>query len=220
MTTLRLIQSQPEPGVAGTGSTAPVTLPRGRHGLPADLVQEHQRQRLIEAGAMALAEQGYGHVTAGRVIELARVSSRTFYQHFEDLWSCLAAAYEAEAEHLSKEVESAGAATEGDRRRQARAGIGAALEFLASELSIARLLTAEPPPQAEGIVAARRGLTERLGAWLRRMREPADHQTSPALERRLIGAALALASVHVLAGEPQRLRELEPALSEFLLAPL
>jgi AcrR family transcriptional regulator len=197
----------------------PATLPRGRHGLPAELVRAHQRQRILEAAAAALAEQGYGYVTAGRVIELARVSSRTFYQHFDDLWSCLAAAYETEAEHLCKEVESAGAGAAGDRRRQARAGIRAALDFLASELSIARLLTAEPPPQAEEIVAARRSLAEQLGAWLRRVREPGAG-SPPALERRLIGAALALASTHVAAGEPQRLRDLEPALSEYLLAPL
>jgi len=70
-----------------------VRLPPGRHGLPRDLVRAHQRQRLLEA--TALAEQGYGRLTTARVTELAGVSRRTFYQHFEDLWACLLAAYES-----------------------------------------------------------------------------------------------------------------------------
>ena len=42
----------------------------------------------------------------------------------------------------------------------------------------------------------------------------------PGLERRLIGAALALVSTRAASGDPQRLRDLEPELSELLLASL
>lgn len=115
------------------------------------------RRRLVEAATAALAETGYARVTAARITELSRVSSRTFYEHFDSLWACMAAAYDAEAGHLCREVEAACTGGEGDRRMVARTGIA---------------------------------------------------------------AALALVSTHVATGEPQRLRELEPALSEFLLAPL
>lgn len=214
MTPLRLVD-----GPAKTDDAVAQLRP-GRHGLPADLVASHQRQRIFEATTAALAEQGYGRITAGRVIELAGVSSSTFYEHFEDLWSCLPAAYAAEADHLRKEVEAACAA-EGDPRGPARAGIAAALDFLASEPAVARLLSAEPPPQVTELVAQRLDLTERLGAMLRAARQQdGDSTTPPALERRLIGAALALVSTYVVGGESECLPELEPALSEFLLAPL
>ena len=67
----------------------------------------------------------------------------------------------------------------------------------------------------------RRDLIERLGAMLRGVLTDPDGATPlPGLERRLIGAALALVSTHATDGDPQRLRDLEPELSELLLASL
>ncbi|HEX3172838.1 MAG TPA: TetR/AcrR family transcriptional regulator [Solirubrobacterales bacterium] len=219
MTELRLVASAPLDGDGGGTATA-VRLPPGRHGLPTDLVRAHQRQRLLEACAAALAEQGYGRITAARVTELAGVSSRTFYQHFEDLWACLLAAFETEAAHLCASIEGACARPSADRRERARAGIGAALDFLAEEPAIARLLSAEPPPQVTALAGARRDLVERLGGMLRGLLAPSDATPLPGLERRLIGAAMALVSTRAAGGEPKLLRELEPELSELLLASL
>lgn len=221
MTRLRLVASPPGPALAERGTMAPERLPPGRHGLPADLVRTHQRQRLLEAAAAALAEQGYGRLTAARVTELAGVSSRTFYQHFEDLWACLLAAYETEAGFLCNGIEDAcRALPEDDRLGRGNAGIGAAIDFLASEPAVARLLSAEPPPQIVPLAAARRELVERLGAMLRAVLEPGIATPLPGLERRLVGAAMALVSARAVSGEPERLRELEPELCELLLASL
>jgi AcrR family transcriptional regulator len=218
MTELRLV------AVAGSpegGAATAVRLPPGRHGLPVDLVRTHQRQRLLEAAANSLAEQGYGHLTAARVTELAGVSSRTFYQHFEDLWACLLAAYENQAGLLCAEIEHAcETAADEDRLGRARAGIGAGLAFLAAEPPVGRLLSAEPPPQITALAAARRDLVERLGAMLRSVLEPGGATPLPGLERRLVGAALALVASRAAGGDPRRLRELEPELSELLLASL
>lgn len=221
MTHLRLVASAPGAGAAVLGPVTPVRLPPGRHGLPADLVRTHQRQRLLEAAATALAEQGYGRLTAARVTELAGVSSRTFYQHFEDLWACLLATYETEAGMLCAAVGGACEEVEReDRLGRARAGIAAAIDFLAGEPAVARLLCAEPPPQIAALAAARRDLAERLGTMLRGVLEPGGATPLPGLERRLIGAAMALVAARAAGGDPQRLRELEPELSELLLASL
>lgn len=230
MTELRLIAGTAlaEP-VAAEFEAAPLRLPPGRHGIPADLVRAHQRLRLLEAASAALAEQGYGRLTAARVTELAGVSSRTFYQHFEDLWACLLAAYETEAGHLCEEIAAAcavlieerGPIAEADRRGRGRAGIAAGLGFLAAKPNVARLLSAEPPPQIAFLATARRDLVERLGAMLRTvLTGPHGATPLPGLERRLIGAALALISTRAVNGEPRRLRDLEPELSELLLASL
>ena len=229
MTELRLIAGTALAEPAEAEAVPTLRLPPGRHGIPADLVRAHQRLRLLEAAAMAVAEQGYGHITAARVTELAGVSSRTFYQHFEDLWACLLATYETEASRLCEEIESACAAlveergpiAEADRRGQAKAGIAAALGFLAAEPDVARLLSAEPPPQIAALTGARRDLIERLGAMLRDvLTDPAGATPLPGLERRLIGAAMALVSARAVDGDPQRLRDLGPELSELLLASL
>lgn len=228
MTELRLIAgaalAEPEPEPA-----TPLRLPPGRHGIPADLVRAHQRLRLLEAAAAALAEQGYGRLTAARVTELAGVSSRTFYQHFEDLWACLLAAYESEAGHLCEEIETAcavlveerGPIAEAARHGRGRAGVAAGLGFLAAKPDVARLLSAEPPPQIAALAAARRELVERLGAMLRTVLvDPHGATPLPGLERRLVGAALALISTRAASGDPQRLRDLHPELTELLLSSL
>jgi AcrR family transcriptional regulator len=229
MTELRLIAGTALAEPAEVEAVPTLRLPAGQHGIPADLVRAHQRLRLLEAAARAVAEQGYGRITAARVTELAGVSSRTFYQHFEDLWACLLAAYETEASRLCQEIEGACAAlveergpiAAADRRGRARTGIAAALGFLAAEPDVARLLSAEPPPQIAALTGARRDLIERLGAMLRDvLTDPAGATPLPGLERRLIGAALALVSTRAASGDPQRLHDLEPELSELLLASL
>ncbi len=221
MTELRLIGGTALADPPAGGTATAVRLPPGRHGLPADLVRAHQRQRLIEAAAKALAEQGYGRLTAARVTELAGVSSRTFYQHFEDLWACLLAAYEGEAARFRDDIQDACAAIdEEDRVGRAQAGIGAALAFLADEPAVARLLSAEPPPQIAALAAARRDLVDRLGAMLRAALESGGTTPLPGLERRLIGAAFALVATRTAGEDPQRLRDLEPELSELLLTSL
>jgi AcrR family transcriptional regulator len=229
MTELRVIGGGALAEPAPVEEVAPLRLPPGRHGIPADLVRAHQRLRLIDAAAAALAEQGYGRITAARVTELAGVSSRTFYQHFEDLWACLLAAYENEAGRLCEEIEAAcrvlveerGPVAEADRRGRARAGIAAAIDSLAAEPNAARLLSAEPPPQIAALSTARRDLVERLGALLRGvLTDPGGATPLPGLERRLIGAALALVATRAAMGDPQRLRDLEPELTELLLASL
>lgn len=229
MTELRLIAGTALAEPPAVAEPAPVRLPPGRHGIPADLVRAHQRLRLLDAAAAALAEQGYGRITAARVTELAGVSSRTFYQHFEDLWACLLAAYENAAGRLGEEIERScrelverrGPIAEADRRGRARAGIGAALGFLAAAPDVARLLSAEPPPQIGALAGARRELVERLGALLRRvLADPGGATPLPGLERRLIGAALALIATRAAGADPERLHTLEPELTELLLTSL
>lgn len=234
MTELRLIEGalgsaglgapEPDPDVE-VGDAVAERLPRGRHGIPADLVRSHQRARLLEAATAALAEHGYGHLTATRVTELARVSSRTFYQHFEDLWACLLAAYETDASQLRGEIEAAckaagEGATDAAPGARARAGVDAALSFCAAEPAVARLLCAEPPPQITALAAARRELADSLAEMLRNALAGAGPVPLPGLEYRLVAAAMALVATRAAGGEEHRLHELEPELRELLLASL
>ena len=66
MTELRLIGGTALVDAPEVATAPALRLPPGRHGIPADLVRAHQRMRLLEAAASALAEQGYGRLTAAR----------------------------------------------------------------------------------------------------------------------------------------------------------
>lgn len=226
MTHLRLVEPEPRGDLFEVELSPAAPLPRGRHGIPADLVDAHQRSRLIAAMSGALAEHGYARVTAEQVSERAGVSSRTFYKHFGNLWDCLLAAYEDAGRQLCAEIEanctkSGGLSPPegGQSSTRLQSGIDAALAFLAAEPQLAGLLGGQPPLEAPALAAARRSLVERLATMLRQARDPADDAIRPpGLEERLIDAALSFVSVQVTAGEGD-LTRLGPELTELLAGP-
>lgn len=205
MTHLRLVEAEPRGDLFEAELAPGAPLPRGRHGIPADLVDAHQRRRLVAAMSEALAEHGYARVTAEQVSERAGVSSRTFYKHFGNLWECLLAAYEDAGRQLCAEIEAG--------------CIDGALAFLSAEPQLTGLLGGQPPLEAPALAAARRSLVERLAAMLRDARDPADDAIRPpGLEERLIDAALSFVAVQVAGGDGD-LASLGPELTELLAGP-
>lgn len=75
-----------------TNPTAP--LPRGPHGLSREQVAQSQRDRLVAAFTVLLAERGYAAVTIAALAERAAVSRGAFYEHFADKEACMLAAYD------------------------------------------------------------------------------------------------------------------------------
>lgn len=227
MTELRLVPSDPATedrgtstdGPFSTGTPLPHRLPPGRHGIPANLVVEHQRRRLLAAMAEALAEHGYASVTTTQVSELAGVSTSTFYKHFGNLWDCALAAYVMTSDHFCEEIEQACAACD-PRSAPLTVGIEAALAFFAAEPALAQLLCARAPLEASAIAAARRILISRLAAMLRRGREPASEASQPpGLDERLIDATFAFVFTRISTGEETQLAELAPELTMILSRP-
>jgi AcrR family transcriptional regulator len=216
MTRLELVTGEPGDGPFSAGEPLPRRLPPGRHGIPTNLVVEHQRRRLLAAMAEALAEHGYAGVTTTHVSELANVSTSTFYKHFGNLWDCVLAAYVAGADRLCEEIDAACAARD-PRSPALDVGIDAALGFLSAEPGLAQLICAQAPREAIAVTAARRLLISRLAAMLRRDRgaEGAPAQP-PGLEERLIDATLAFVCTRICAGEAARLTDLGPELSAIL----
>lgn len=225
MTELRLVASEAEDGPFSTGTPLPPRLPPGRHGIPSNLVSEHQRLRLLAAMAEALGTHGYANVTTTHVSEGANVSTSTFYKHFGNLWDCLLAAYVAAADRLCAEIESACAANgdepEGSGESDALAtGIDAALAFFAAHPELGQLLSAQAPREASALCAARRILISRLAAMLRRTRGADDDSTQPAgLDERLIDATLTFVNTRLSTHDPERLPELGPELVAILDRP-
>lgn len=216
MTRLTLIEGEPGDGPFEAGSLLPRRLPPGRHGIPANLVAEHQRRRLLAAGAEALAAKGYAEVTTTDVSRAAGVSTSTFYKRFGNLWDCLLAAYVAAADLLCERIEAACAEGD-DGRAPLERGIDAGLDLLAAEPAIAYLLCAQPPLEAAAIASARRLLIARLAALLRRGQGPeAGTVRPPGLDERMIDATLVFLCARIAAGEAQRLAELGPELVAIL----
>jgi AcrR family transcriptional regulator len=79
--------------VAG-GRENVIVVPSGRHGLPADVVAEHQRERLVTATIALVAKRGYRGTSIDHIVKSAKVGYVAFYELFEGKEDCFGAAFE------------------------------------------------------------------------------------------------------------------------------
>ncbi len=135
-----------EPAKAGRGAAkragdpgrGPDQLPSGRHGLLPSYVAANQRERILSAVVQATAELGYTDMSVEAIIARAGVSRRTFYEHFKNKEDAFLAAYDATVHRLATHVRRA-YLQQTTALERLRAGIGAYLQFLATEPEVARM---------------------------------------------------------------------------------
>jgi AcrR family transcriptional regulator len=127
---------------AASPDRIPRRLPRGRHGLPRRFVVHNQRERMLAAVADSVAEEGYAATTVADIIARARLSRRTFYEHFADKEECFLAAYDAIVEQLWKAIGEAYAKPD-DWPAKVYAGLEAFINFILAEPSFARMCIVE-----------------------------------------------------------------------------
>ena len=69
-----------------------VVVPTGRHGLPADIVADHQRERILAATIALTGTRGYNAATVLAIGKAAKVGPHAFYALFSDKEDCFLAA--------------------------------------------------------------------------------------------------------------------------------
>jgi AcrR family transcriptional regulator len=80
----RLSGSAPPASDLHPASAAMERLPRGRHGLPAAVVNRSRRARILHATAAMMLEKGYANATVADIVAAAGVARDVFYEHFEN----------------------------------------------------------------------------------------------------------------------------------------
>lgn len=148
-------------------------MPPGPHGIPPELVERNQRERLIAAMAEVCAERGYAESSVAEVAKRAGVSTASFYRQFKDKRECMLASFEELFGRLLAALEGTCEGT-ADAGARARAGARAAAALLAEDLPTARLLSVEIVAVAPEGVRAQHGAIERLAALLRGGEPPAS----------------------------------------------
>jgi AcrR family transcriptional regulator len=177
-------------GVAGV-RRRPEQLPSGRHGLLHSFVATNQRERILGAVARAAAELGYHQMNVEAVIARARVSRRTFYEHFRNKEDAFLAAYDDAVHHLARYIRRAylKETTVPDRLR---AGIEAYLQFLASDPELARMVIVEVLAAGPRAIA-RRNAAMRLFAEII---EDNIHELIPRCRRAALTAEIIVGGIH------------------------
>ena len=117
-------------------------LPRGRHGLPRELVVRSQRERLLAAVVQVTAARGYESTSVADILEEAGVGRESFYELFDDKQDCLLVARGLLVDDLEATVRAAygGGEAWADRVRK---GLTAMLTWFAADPAAARVVVIE-----------------------------------------------------------------------------
>jgi AcrR family transcriptional regulator len=195
-------------------------LPAGRHGFSREQVVHNQRERLIAGLAAAVAEHGYGAVTITHITQEARVSRRVFYENFEGKDDCFLAAFDVVVGHI-RDLAAEVVAPIPDWPHQAIAASRALLAFLAAEPELARLCLVESQSAGPNIAARFHEVVQEAVPLLRLGRGERERaqELPETTEESIVGALVLLASRKIAAGEADRLEDLLPDFSEFVLTP-
>jgi len=177
-------------------------LPRGAHGIPPDVVERNQRERLVAAVAEALSEKGYAETSVADLTRGAGISTATFYKLFAGKLECVLEAHRELLERLLEELDRACGEAEGQEVKL-RTGARTVLALFAADPPTARLLTVE-------VLALGRAGAERNDAAIEAFAERSGAAWP------VVAGAAALIGKTVLAGEAGSLPGLEDDLVALL----
>jgi AcrR family transcriptional regulator len=121
---------------------------------------------LIAAMAMALLEKRYATISVADVVRLARVSKRTFYEHFSTREACYLATYEALSGTLLDRVEQT-ALSVPDVRERLREAVRTYLSSLQEVPALTRTFFLEIQLAGPDALAERRKVFQRFAEMLR-----------------------------------------------------
>lgn len=202
----------------GSNEDEPRRLPRGRHALAPEEVLADQRQRLIAAVPRVVAARGYEAMSVADIVKAAGVSRNAFYNNFGDKQECFAVAHEACHERLLAILErpcDRGAAVE----ERVETALGAALDLLAGEPDLARLLFVEAPSAGAEIALRYHEWLRRYGTLLRSAIPQAASKSSLAVEvdQVIVGGIASRVASEILQGRAPQLRLLTPHFVDYVL---
>jgi AcrR family transcriptional regulator len=189
-------------------------------------VARDQRERLIDAMADVVAEHGYADTTVAHVLEAAKVSRRTFYEHFADKESCFLALYAETSDELIELIATSAATAPGPWEARIGAAARAYFERVAGEPELIRAAMLEIQAAGPRARVLRREVQRRHADQLRAFSAAAEAEEAgiraltPALATAVVGGLNELMLEAVEAGHAERMGELADAATELIRAVL
>jgi AcrR family transcriptional regulator len=184
------------------------------------------RARLTAGLALAIAEKGYAAATIADVVRRARVSKRTFYEHFADKQACFLALYAETSDGLLAIIADAVARTQGGWEERLATAARCYFERVAREPALIRTGLIEIQAAGPAARRLRRDVQRRYADMLRTLsteaaaQEPSITPLSRELATALVGGIDELMLEAVEAGQEQRLAGLADAAIELIRATL
>ena len=196
-----------------------------KEALPAaDRGLDVHRLRLLEGFSAAVSEHGYPPLTIAQIVKHARVSKRTFYEHFADKEECFLALYAEATEILRRGVEHALKAPAASWQDQLEAGLDAYLSALEQNPALTRACLLEIHAAGPRALELRLSGHARFATLLRefvdrtRKKHPDLRPLTATMATAIVGGIDELLLVNVEAGLTSRLGELRETSVELLRA--
>jgi AcrR family transcriptional regulator len=184
------------------------------------------RARITAGLATAIAQKGYAAVTIADVVRMARVSKRTFYEHFADKEACFLALYAETSDELIGLIATSAATAPGTWEARIGAAARAYFERVAGEPELIRAAMLEIQAAGPRARMLRREVQRRYADQLRAFSEAAVAEgatvraLTPELATAVVGGLNELMLEAVEAGHADRMGELADAATELIRAVL
>ena len=196
--------------------------PGSRRG--AEQGEDGHRLRLLDGFSAAVSAHGYPLLTIAQIVKHARVSKRTFYEHFADKEECFLALYAEATELLRKGVEHALTAPAPSWQKQLEAGLDAYLSVLEKNPALTRAclleIHAAGPRALELRLTGHAKFATLLAEFVERTRKkhPDLRPLTASMATAIVGGIDELIVVNVEAGLTRRLGEIRETAAELLRA--
>jgi AcrR family transcriptional regulator len=174
--------------------------------------------RILAAMVQVACEHGVGSASVARVVGMAGVSKRTFYDLFEDREECLLVAIE-QAVALAGERVSAACETQERWVDRVRAGLVALLVLFDEEPGLARLCVVESAAAGSGALACRGEVLDQLARLIDGGRAAARRQPPSFTAEGVVGGVLSVIHGRLLNPDAGTLLELANPLMSFIALP-
>lgn len=184
--------------------------------ISADIANQSQRQRIVDAIVESCAEKTYAATTISDIVARAHISRTTFYKHFDDKRAC----FDAALDHCLAELQgiAADSHTEDDPPADAaRKAATAVLETLAARPGLAQLVTGDAIALQPKVVERYRQATVPAleGLWRRNGGTPKAHTDA----RLAFGQAQVLILNQIAIGKADRLPDLRGEIVYLTVSP-
>ncbi len=186
--------------------------------LPREFVAVHKQRRMIAAIAELAAEQGYEATKIADVVSRAGVARKTLYDNFDGKEDLFLSAFELYSGEARRAIEAACEEGGDDWQPRIEAGLEGLLKFLAEEPAGASMCLVEAlsatPRSSRAYDEAMRGFVELLQASV-----PVVEGLPETTAESLVGGVAWILHQRVRGDQAQRIEDLAPELTRFVLSP-
>jgi len=195
-------------------------LPSGRHDLPRQFIVKNQRERIVDATAAIVAEKGLAGLTIPEIARRANVSHQTFYEMYPTKEDAFLGAQKVGLHQAFQIALQAYEAQGEDWPMGVAAGLGALLEYLASEPAHAHLTVVDTFAASPTAIEIRDAGVHAFAAYLQPGYHYAGKRSVPGIAPEAIaGGIWQVLHNYIEHRDVNDIAELTPQVVYFALAP-